>query len=140
MIVFLLERSPVNASHIANPFITKCRKEHILERNRRNGLTVVKPLHIRGVSEHIQEHILERNPMIVINVIKLVCVTVVVSFFFKDLFISCMWVHCSSLQTYQKRASDITNGCEPSCGCWELNSGPLEEQSALLTTEPSLHP
>jgi hypothetical protein len=22
--------------------------------------------------------------------------------------------------------------------CWELNSGPLEEQSVLLTTEPSL--
>jgi hypothetical protein len=26
------------------------------------------------------------------------------------------------------------------CGCWELNSGPLEEQSVLLTAEPSLHP
>jgi len=24
------------------------------------------------------------------------------------------------------------------CGCWELNSGPLEEQSELLTAEPSL--
>jgi hypothetical protein len=42
------------------------------------------------------------------------------------------------LQTPQKRASDpITEGCEPPCGCWELNSGPLEEQ---LTTEPSLQP
>jgi len=29
---------------------------------------------------------------------------------------------------------------EPPCGCWELNSGPLEEQSVLLTTEPSLQP
>jgi hypothetical protein len=29
------------------------------------------------------------------------------------------------------RASDpITDGCEPPCGCWELNSGPLEEQAA----------
>jgi hypothetical protein len=27
---------------------------------------------------------------------------------------------------------------EPSCDCWELNSGPVEEQSVLLTTEPSL--
>jgi hypothetical protein len=26
------------------------------------------------------------------------------------------------------------------CGCWELNSGPLEEQPVLLTTEPSLQP
>ena len=41
----------------------------------------------------------------------------------------------------QKRASDpITDGCEPPCGCWELNSGPLEEQAMLLTSEPSLQP
>jgi hypothetical protein len=26
------------------------------------------------------------------------------------------------------------------CGCWELNLGPLQEQQVLLTTEPSLHP
>ncbi|MQL00645.1 hypothetical protein EI005_25935, partial [Escherichia coli] len=32
----------------------------------------------------------------------------------------------------------ITDGCEPPCGYWELNSGPLEEQSVVLTTEPSL--
>jgi hypothetical protein len=41
--------------------------------------------------------------------------------------------------TCLKRASDtITDGCEPPCSCWELNSGPLEDQSVLLTTEPSL--
>ena len=34
----------------------------------------------------------------------------------------------------------IADGCEPPCGCWELNSGPLEEQSVLLTAEPSLQP
>jgi hypothetical protein len=34
----------------------------------------------------------------------------------------------------------ITDGCEPPCGCWDLNSGPSEEQSVLLTTEPSLQP
>jgi hypothetical protein len=27
----------------------------------------------------------------------------------------------------------ITDGCEPPCGCWDLNSGPLEEQSGTLT-------
>jgi hypothetical protein len=32
------------------------------------------------------------------------------------------------------------NGCEPPCVCWDLNSGPLEEQSVLLTTEPFLQP
>ena len=41
----------------------------------------------------------------------------------------------------QKRASDlIMDGCEPSCGCCDLNSGPLEEPSVLLTAEPSLQP
>ena len=44
-----------------------------------------------------------------------------------------------SLQTHQKRALDpISDGCEPPCGCWESNSGPLLEQSALLTAELSL--
>ena len=37
------------------------------------------------------------------------------------------------------RASDpIADGCEPPCGYWELNSGPLKEQSVLLTAEPLL--
>jgi hypothetical protein len=52
-----------------------------------------------------------------------------------------MSVHCQCLQTHQKRASDlITDGCEPPCGCWDLNSRPLEEQPVLLITEPSLQP
>ena len=34
----------------------------------------------------------------------------------------------------------ITDGCEPPCGCWEWNSGPLEKQSVLLTAEPFLQP
>jgi hypothetical protein len=40
--------------------------------------------------------------------------------------------------TRRERWDPITDGCEPPCGCWELNSGPLEEQSVLLTAEPSL--
>jgi hypothetical protein len=41
----------------------------------------------------------------------------------------------------QKRASDpITDGCEPPCGCCGLNSGSLDEQSVLLTTEPFFQP
>jgi hypothetical protein len=61
---------------------------------------------------------------------------------FKDLFnFFYVSVHCCSLQRCHKRASDpITDGCEPPCGCWELNSGPLGEQSVLLTAEPSLQP
>jgi hypothetical protein len=58
-------------------------------------------------------------------------------FFFKDLFIYYKYVHCSCLQTHQKRESDlVTDGCEPPCGCWDLNSGPSEEQSGAL---PGIH-
>ena len=33
-----------------------------------------------------------------------------------------------------------TDGFELLCSCWESNPDPLEEQSMLLTTEPSLSP
>lgn len=33
----------------------------------------------------------------------------------------------------------ITDGHEPPCGGWELNSGPLHEQSVLLATKPYLY-
>jgi hypothetical protein len=32
------------------------------------------------------------------------------------------------------------DGCKPPCGCWDLNSGPSEKQSVLLTAKPSLQP
>jgi hypothetical protein len=53
-------------------------------------------------------------------------------YLFIYLFIYYMEVHCSCLQTHQKRASDLIMG-----GCWDLNFGPSEEQSVLLPTEPS---
>ena len=59
------------------------------------------------------------------------------------IFIYLLYVSTLSLSsdTHQKRALDpITDGCEPPFGCWELNSGPLEEQSVLLIAEPSLQP
>jgi hypothetical protein len=35
----------------------------------------------------------------------------------------------SNSSPLQSGASDpVTDGCEPPCGCWELNPGPLEEQ------------
>ena len=65
-------------------------------------------------------------------------------FFFKIyLFIICK---CSCLQTLQKMESDlITDGCEPPCGCWDLNSRPSESHHqkssrVLLPTEPSHQP
>lgn len=45
------------------------------------------------------------------------------------------------MPTGQKRAPGLSiDGCEPPCGHWELNSGPPEEQAALLTPKPSLQP
>ena len=37
-----------------------------------------------------------------------------------------------------RRGCQISLCCEPPCGCWDLNSGPSEEQTVLLTAEPSL--
>jgi len=34
----------------------------------------------------------------------------------------------------------VTDSCELPCGWWELNRGPPEEQSMLLTIDPSLQP
>jgi hypothetical protein len=39
--------------------------------------------------------------------------------------------------TRRRHQDPITDGCEPPCGCWELNSGPLKEQAMLLIAEPS---
>ena len=32
----------------------------------------------------------------------------------------------------------VTDSCEMTYGCWELNLGPLEEQLVFLTVEPPL--
>jgi hypothetical protein len=34
----------------------------------------------------------------------------------------------------------VTDSYELPCGCWDLNLSPLEVQSVLLTTEPSISP
>ena len=35
-------------------------------------------------------------------------------------------------------ATGDADSCEPPCGWWELNLGPLQEQKELLTTNPPL--
>jgi hypothetical protein len=40
----------------------------------------------------------------------------------------------------QSPRARVTDGCELSCECWELNLGPLQEQSVLLTAKPSFQP
>ena len=45
------------------------------------------------------------------------------------------------MPTCQNRAPDlIVDGYDLPCGCWELNSGPLEEHPVILTSEPSSQP
>ena len=49
-------------------------------------------------------------------------------------------MYVSTLSLSLETSDPITDGCEPPCGHWELNSRPLDEQSVLLTTEPSCQP
>jgi hypothetical protein len=44
------------------------------------------------------------------------------------------------MDTCRTKEDLIIDGCEPPCGCWEFNSGPLEEQPVLLNSELSLQP
>jgi hypothetical protein len=75
-----------------------------------------------------------------------VCATTAWLFFFSSSFFLFLKIYlfiyfmCPLLQTHKRASDPITDGCEPPCGFWELNSGPLEEQSVLLTVEPSLQP
>ena len=52
--------------------------------------------------------------------------------FFKGLF------NYMSIPQLSSDTSEEGIGSHYRCGCWELNSEPLEEQSVLLTSEPSL--
>ena len=47
---------------------------------------------------------------------------------------------CIGVKVSDSLELDFSDSCELLCECWELNPGPLEEQSVLLTTEPSLQP
>lgn len=41
---------------------------------------------------------------------------------------------------YQVLTTGVMDGCDPSCGCRELNPDPLQKQQTILITEPSLQP
>lgn len=76
--------------------------------------------------------------------------------FFKKIFIcfyfmrvsvltACMYAHRMHARGGQKRALELPRlelqtHCDPSCGFWRLNPGPLKESNVLSTTEPSLQP
>ena len=64
----------------------------------------------------------------------------VLFFFFKDFIYYVYSVLPVYIPAGQKREPDLIDDYEPSCGCWDTNPGPLEEQSVLPTSEPSLQP
>jgi hypothetical protein len=74
-----------------------------------------------------------------------VCSFIYLSIYFFYLHVY-LWITCTSgTQGCQKKmirslGSGFTDGCEPLCGWCEWNLGPQEEQSVLLTAEPSLQP
>ena len=45
----------------------------------------------------------------------------------------CLW---RSEDGIRSPGSGVADSCEPPCGGWDLNPGPLEEQPVILTTEP----
>jgi hypothetical protein len=49
------------------------------------------------------------------------------------LFIICKYTVAVFRRTRRGHQISVTGGCEPPCGCWDLNFGPLEEQSGALT-------
>ena len=51
--------------------------------------------------------------------------------------VSCLHVCLCEDVGYSR--TGVTDSCEPPCGCWNLNPGPLEEQPMLLL-ELSLQP
>jgi hypothetical protein len=63
-------------------------------------------------------------------------------FLLKKIYLFIICVYTVAVFRYSRRGDQIfvMDGCEPPCGCWDLNSGPLEEQSVLLTAEPSYQP
>jgi hypothetical protein len=46
---------------------------------------------------------------------------------------SCLHVHLHTRRRHRNSWDYNRIGCEPPCGCWELNSGSLGEQPVLFT-------
>lgn len=59
------------------------------------------------------------------------------------IFILCelvFFLHVCLCEVVGSLGTDVTVSCEPPCRLWELNLGPLDEMSVILTTEPSFQP
>jgi hypothetical protein len=60
--------------------------------------------------------------------------------YFKFTFILYASVICLHVHLYEISHFVVIDSCELPCRCWELNPGPLEEESVLLTSKPSFQP
>lgn len=60
------------------------------------------------------------------------------SFYLFIFIVLCVWVCLPPVCLWTTHAGDWRGG-ESTCGCWDLNSSPLQQQ-VLLITEPSLQP
>jgi hypothetical protein len=52
----------------------------------------------------------------------------------------CVWYPCRPEEVVTATGIGVIVGSEPPCRSWESNLYPVEEQSVLLTAEPSLQP
>lgn len=51
----------------------------------------------------------------------------------------CLWLK-EAEEGVEFPGTGVTDHCEPTCGSWRWNMGPLQEQPVLLTVESSLQP
>jgi hypothetical protein len=51
-----------------------------------------------------------------------------------------MSVGVTTCMQFSSTGTEVTDGLEPPCGCWEPRLGPMQEQQVPLTTEPSPAP
>lgn len=61
-----------------------------------------------------------------------------VHFFFFTFSFYCFCIHSSVSLSVGSPGDGVTNACELPCGSWEVNPGPLDEQSVFFTTESPL--
>lgn len=54
-----------------------------------------------------------------------------------DICTPCAWCPWGLAEGIRSHGAGVTDGCDPSCGYWELNPGSSARPYALLATEPS---
>ena len=62
------------------------------------------------------------------------------SLFYFTLFALVVFLRVCLCEDDRSPGTGVLDSYDLPCGCWELNSSPLEKQPVLLTTEPSLQP